>query len=67
MFPHCFANGFCNKLEEIWRDTQPGHGQRIGTKTNNREELGSFSLDVSEVSYETVSCELLLRGLHNKN
>lgn len=66
-FPHCSANWFCNKLEEIWRDIQPGHGQCIGTKINNCEELGSFSLDIAEVSYETPSCELLLRGLHNEN
>lgn len=66
-FPHLSANLFCNKLEEIWRDSQPEHGQCIGTKINNREELGSFLLDISEVSYETPSCELPLTSLPNEN
>lgn len=66
-FPYCSANWFCNILEEIQRDIQPGHGQCIGTKINNcEEEFGSFSLDISEVSYEIPTCELLV-SLHNEN
>lgn len=67
VFPHYSANWFCNKLEEIWQDIQPEHGQCIGTKINNHEEVGSFSLDISEVSYKTPSCELLLISLPNEN
>ena len=54
IFPHCSANWFCNKLEGIWQDIQPKHGQCIGTKINNHEEVGSFSLDVSEVRHRVV-------------
>ena len=53
VFPHCSANWFCNKLEGIWQDIQPEHGQCIGTKINH-EEVGSFSLDVSEVRHRVV-------------
>ena len=60
IFPHCSANWFCNKLEGIWQDIQPEHGQCVGTKINNHEEVGSFSSDVSEVR---PSCGLLLISL----
>ena len=54
-FPDCSANWFCNKLEAIWQNIQAGHGECAGTKISNCEELGSFSLAVSEVSNETPS------------